>query len=119
VFTALVPAGTCSNAGNDDHNLLGRCPRRHIHSGFIAMEDCDLDTSVPDWVIEHPETLAVFQTLGIDYSCGGKSLRYACQERGLHPESVIMELSERLNLKVSDEHGVQKLDDSTEITGND
>jgi iron-sulfur cluster repair protein YtfE (RIC family) len=38
---------------------------------------CDLDTSVPDWVIEHPDTLTVFQQLGIDYCCGGKSLGYA------------------------------------------
>ena len=46
------------------------------------MTPCDLDTSVPDWVIDHPETLAVFQTLGIDCSCGGKSLAYACREGG-------------------------------------
>jgi len=38
------------------------------------MDECDLDTSVPDWIIEHPETLATFQELGIDYGCGGKSL---------------------------------------------
>ncbi len=29
------------------------------------MSECDLDTSVPDWVIDHPETLTVFQELGI------------------------------------------------------
>lgn len=50
---------------------------------------CDLDTAVIDWVIEHPETLAVFQRLGIDYTCGGKSLAFACRERGLEPESVL------------------------------
>jgi len=32
---------------------------------------CDLDTAVPDWVIEHPETLSLFQNLEIDYCCGG------------------------------------------------
>jgi regulator of cell morphogenesis and NO signaling len=53
------------------------------------MSECDLDTSVPDWVIEHPETLALFQELGIDYCCGGKSLAYACQERGLDPAAVL------------------------------
>ena len=37
------------------------------------MSECDLDTSVPDWVIDHPETLSVFQELGIDTCCGGKS----------------------------------------------
>jgi uncharacterized protein DUF542 len=58
----------------------------------IAMTSCDLDTSVPDWVIEHPETLAVFQELGIDYSCGGKSLAYACRERGLDAETALAKL---------------------------
>lgn len=47
------------------------------------MTDCDLETSVPDWVIEHPESLAIFVKFGIDYCCGGKSLRFACHERGL------------------------------------
>lgn len=53
---------------------------------------CDLDTPVPDWVIEHPETLAMFQELGIDYCCGGKSLEYACRERGLNPANVLVRL---------------------------
>jgi regulator of cell morphogenesis and NO signaling len=56
------------------------------------MTSCDLDTSVPDWVIEHPQTLAVFQELGIDYSCGGKSLAYACRERALNAEVVLARL---------------------------
>jgi len=54
-----------------------------------CMTDCDLDTPVPDWIIEHPETLAVFQEYGIDYSCGGKSLRYACEQRGVNPDEVL------------------------------
>jgi iron-sulfur cluster repair protein YtfE (RIC family) len=45
------------------------------------MTSCDLETSVPEWVIERPETLPVFQEWGIDYSCGGKSLAYACRGR--------------------------------------
>ena len=52
------------------------------------MTSCDLDTPVPEWVIDHPETLAVFQELGIDYCCGGKSLGYACRERGSDAEAV-------------------------------
>lgn len=56
------------------------------------MTSCDLDSSVPDWVIERPETLAVFQELRIDYSCGGKSLEYACRERGLDAEAVLARL---------------------------
>lgn len=53
------------------------------------MTHCDLDTSVPDWVIEHPQALAVFQQLGIDYCCGGKSLRHACREQGLDAAAVL------------------------------
>lgn len=45
----------------------------------------DLDTSVPDWVIEHPGTLRVFEDLGIECSCGGKSLACTCRERGRGP----------------------------------
>ena len=56
------------------------------------MTSCELDTSAPDWVIEHPETLAVFQKRGIDYSYGGKSLAYACRERGLDAEAVLAKL---------------------------
>lgn len=58
---------------------------------------CDLDTPVPDWVVDHPETLTVFQELGIDCSCGGKSLAYACRERGLDAAIVLQELSRCLN----------------------
>lgn len=56
------------------------------------MTVCDLDTAVPDWVIDHPETLAVFQKLGLDCSCGGKSLAYVCHERGLNAMQVLEEL---------------------------
>ncbi len=56
------------------------------------MTDCDLDTAVPDWVIDHPETLLLFQQLGIDTSCGGKSLRYACLQRGLDGPAVLTKL---------------------------
>ena len=56
------------------------------------MSEYDLDTSVPDWVIEHPETLSVFRELGIDYCCGGKSLAYACQQQGLPPQDVLERL---------------------------
>lgn len=53
------------------------------------MIECSAETSVPDWIIDHPETLAVFQELGIDYSCGGKSLEFACREQAL-PEQYVM-----------------------------
>lgn len=56
------------------------------------MSECDLDTPVPEWVIEHPATLAVFQELGIDWSCGGKSLAFACRQQGLDEQAVLSNL---------------------------
>lgn len=53
------------------------------------MTECDRETSVPDWLIEHPEILPTIQRLRIDYSCGGKSLEYACDERGLDVNAVL------------------------------
>ncbi len=64
--------------------------------------DCDLDTPVPDWIIEHPETLAAFQELGIDCSCGGKSLAYACGQRGLNPAMVLTKLNRCLQQRITD-----------------
>lgn len=53
---------------------------------------CDMESSVPDWVIEYPQALAVFQKLGIDFSCGGKSLEFACRQQGLDTEFVMAKL---------------------------
>ncbi len=60
------------------------------------MSDCDLETAVPDWVIDHPETLAVFQHFGIDTGCGGKSLGFACRQQGLDEQTVLKRLLESL-----------------------
>jgi regulator of cell morphogenesis and NO signaling len=65
------------------------------------MTECDRDTSVPDWVIEHPETLAVLQEFGIDYTCGGKSLDHACRERGLEVTSVLNTLRRAIESKTN------------------
>jgi iron-sulfur cluster repair protein YtfE (RIC family) len=56
------------------------------------MGECDLDTPVPDWVIEHPATLAIFREFGVDCSCGGTSLAYACRRRGLDERVVLKKL---------------------------
>lgn len=56
------------------------------------MTECGLETSVPDWVIDHPETTTVFDKLGIDCSCEGRSLLYACQQEGLDPNVVLSQL---------------------------
>jgi MOSC domain-containing protein YiiM len=62
------------------------------------MIECDPNSSVPDWVIEHPETLAIFQELGIDYCCGGKSLEFACRERGLDPVLVLSRIRRKIEV---------------------
>lgn len=54
--------------------------------------NCDLDTSVPDWIIDHPQSEAVFRELRIDIGCGGKSLRYLCQQNGLDPGATLQRL---------------------------
>lgn len=54
--------------------------------------NCDLDTSIPDWIIEYPKTTQVFDALGIDTSCGGKSLRYVCVCQGRSPTEVLQQL---------------------------
>jgi regulator of cell morphogenesis and NO signaling len=48
-----------------------------------------LETSVADWLIERPELLRLFEQLGIDYSCGGKSLETAACDAGLDPEQTL------------------------------
>lgn len=52
----------------------------------------DLDSSVVDWIMEYPHLGTFFEARHIDYCCGGKSLAFACRERGLDPESVYREL---------------------------
>ncbi|MCC7339142.1 MAG: hypothetical protein IT422_28955 [Pirellulaceae bacterium] len=54
--------------------------------------DCDLETSIPDWIIEHPQTQRVFDALELDTSCGGKSLEYVCHHCGLSPQDVLEKL---------------------------
>ncbi len=58
--------------------------------------NCDLISSIPDWIIEHPETAKVFDRLGLDTSCGGKSLEYLCFKQGLSPASVLRQLEEAI-----------------------
>ncbi len=58
--------------------------------------DCGLHTSIPDWIVEHPETNRVFDELGLDSSCGGKSLEYVCHQHGLRPQDVQARLSDAI-----------------------
>jgi len=74
---------TCGTQHAESEQPPAKCAICEDERQYVKVTECDLDTSVPEWVIEHPETLAIFQELGIDYCCGGKSLEFACRERGL------------------------------------
>lgn len=56
----------------------------------------DLDSSVPDWLVEHPGLLRLVEQLGIDYCCAGKSLRTAAQNAGLDPAEVLNQLRQAI-----------------------
>ncbi len=53
----------------------------------------DQDSTVGEWVVDNPSRSRVFEGLGIDYCCGGKTpLAEACREKGLVTETVIESL---------------------------
>lgn len=56
--------------------------------------NCGPETSIPDWIIEYPETSPVFDELRLDTSCGGKSLEYVCEQQGVDPEKVLVRLAQ-------------------------
>jgi regulator of cell morphogenesis and NO signaling len=61
------------------------------------MTDLNLNTTVGQWVTQHPGTSRVFEALEIDYCCGGgKALEQACRERGLDPHQVVDELEQAI-----------------------
>lgn len=54
-------------------------------------------TTVGDWVAQYPHTSRVFESLQIDYCCGGgKSLEAACRERQLDPQQVVEQLEQAI-----------------------
>ncbi|APZ94271.1 hypothetical protein [Fuerstiella marisgermanici] len=58
--------------------------------------NCDLHDSIPDWIVEHPETAAVFAELNLDISCGGKSLEYVCLQAARNVDDVLQRLRETI-----------------------
>lgn len=68
----------------------------------------DLDTSVPDWLIDYPQLLLLFEALQIDYCCGGKSLEFACREQNLNPEDVLKKLQACLDAAELRNRGANK-----------
>jgi regulator of cell morphogenesis and NO signaling len=60
------------------------------------MSAISLDTTIGQLVAERPGRSRVFESLGIDYCCGGKkSLNQACRDKGLDPHTVaqVLDLS--------------------------
>lgn len=56
--------------------------------------NCGLETSIPDWIIEYPQTSKVFAEFGLDTSCGGRSLEYVCQQRDVSVELILERLEQ-------------------------
>jgi regulator of cell morphogenesis and NO signaling len=57
----------------------------------------DVHQSVVDWVIDHPESIAVFRQYAIDYCCAGKSLEVACRQAGVSLPEVATKLRDVLS----------------------
>lgn len=56
--------------------------------------NCDASSSLPDWLIEHPESAEVFDELGLDTSCGGRSLEFLCVQQSLDVRFVLLRLQQ-------------------------
>ena len=62
------------------------------------MSQLNLNTSVGSWVARHPQTARVFESLQIDYCCGGgKSLGDACSQRQLDHQQVVADLEQAID----------------------
>ena len=61
-------------------------------------EPCGLETSLADWAVDHPEIVPLMERMGLDYTCGGRSLEWACLRCGLNPTMVLREFDEQLGI---------------------
>lgn len=69
------------------------------------MTQTNLSSSVGSWVAQHPQTSRVFESLNIDYCCGGgKPLAQACLDRKLDPHQVLEKI----------EQVIHQIDDTTQ-----
>lgn len=67
------------------------------------MSEPGLQTSVGEWVAQRPSTSRVFESLQIDYCCGGSvPLSQACAARQLDPQVVLERLRETARDPVMD-----------------
>lgn len=53
------------------------------------MNKLDINDPIVEWAIEYPDAIPLFERYGIDYTCGGKSLRYACEQRELDVDEIV------------------------------
>ena len=61
------------------------------------MTEVNLNSSVGNWVAAHPQTSRIFESLQIEYCCGGgKSLEQVCWDRGLDPTQVMQQLGQAI-----------------------
>ena len=61
------------------------------------MAQLDVNTTVGDWVAQHPRTSRVFERLRIDYCCGGGTpVEQACWDRRLDPQEVLAGLQQAI-----------------------
>lgn len=59
------------------------------------MQTLNAKTTVGDFVRENPNRARVFESLQIDYCCGGKvPLEQACKKQGLEPSAVLSQLEQ-------------------------
>ncbi|TWU25984.1 iron-sulfur cluster repair di-iron protein [Bythopirellula polymerisocia] len=62
------------------------------------MAKINLSSSIGSWVAQHPQTSRVFESLEIDYCCGGgKPLEQACLDRKLDPLQVLENIEQAIN----------------------
>ncbi|WP_437200805.1 hypothetical protein [Planctomicrobium sp. SH664] len=57
------------------------------------MDECTLESTAVEWIREHPQTMRLLESLGIDCTCDGKSLGYLCQQQQLVPAEVLSQLN--------------------------
>lgn len=62
------------------------------------MSQVNLNSSVGSWVAAYPQVSRIFESLQIDYCCGGeRSLEQACRDRGLDPREIVQQFEQAIS----------------------
>ncbi len=70
------------------------------------MNSLNLQSTVGQWVAQHPQLSRLFESLKIDYCCGGGvALEDACRGRNLDPEQVLRQMEEAAQTPVPEDAG--------------